>query len=312
MKSDSESKEEIDDYQATAASLKMFGRMTRISDSWYPEPLLCKRFNIANPYKKKAKPASEPSREMDPQLHFEEVERAWREHEKVKVKTEPEQPPEIIQTTNDDEILEPERPPVDLFKAIFDDSESEEKSEEVELPDLNCEPTAEQSKLPDQNEIKDSELPQDPVSSTPEAPKPEQALSFISNTFLTKSKMGAMEPPPPKIYGPLAPDSLIEEEPDSTSVGPPKSWYTILNVPSSTTPAKSTPSSSEKETKRKRHKEDDSSSMSDDDKKQKHKRKKKSSDKKKKHRKDKHKKDKHKKHKSDKKKHSSKEKKSKS
>jgi len=53
MKSDSESKEEIDDYQATAASLKMFGRMTRTTDTWYPEPLLCKRFNIANPYKKK-------------------------------------------------------------------------------------------------------------------------------------------------------------------------------------------------------------------------------------------------------------------
>ena len=37
-------------YQTQAASMKMFGKLTRDSFEWHPENTLCKRFNILNPY----------------------------------------------------------------------------------------------------------------------------------------------------------------------------------------------------------------------------------------------------------------------
>jgi len=36
--------------RAKAASMKMFGKLTRDTVEWHPDKLLCKRFNIANPY----------------------------------------------------------------------------------------------------------------------------------------------------------------------------------------------------------------------------------------------------------------------
>ncbi|XP_022801453.1 G patch domain-containing protein 1-like [Stylophora pistillata] len=36
--------------QAQAASMKMFGKLTRDNFEWYPDNVLCKRFNIPNPY----------------------------------------------------------------------------------------------------------------------------------------------------------------------------------------------------------------------------------------------------------------------
>ena len=36
--------------QAQAASMKMFGKLTRDNFEWHPENVLCKRFNIPNPY----------------------------------------------------------------------------------------------------------------------------------------------------------------------------------------------------------------------------------------------------------------------
>lgn len=39
------------DYQHTAATMKMFGRLTRKEEEWYPSSLLCKRFNVPPPRK---------------------------------------------------------------------------------------------------------------------------------------------------------------------------------------------------------------------------------------------------------------------
>jgi hypothetical protein len=36
--------------QAKAASMKMYGRLTRDIFDWHPDKLLCKRFNVPNPY----------------------------------------------------------------------------------------------------------------------------------------------------------------------------------------------------------------------------------------------------------------------
>jgi len=33
-----------------AASLNMFGKFTRTTENWKPEGLLCKRFNVKNPW----------------------------------------------------------------------------------------------------------------------------------------------------------------------------------------------------------------------------------------------------------------------
>ena len=42
--------QEAEDSRAKAASMKMFGKLTRETVEWHPDKLLCKRFNIANPY----------------------------------------------------------------------------------------------------------------------------------------------------------------------------------------------------------------------------------------------------------------------
>lgn len=39
----------MDDKQA-AATMKMFGKLTRETFEWHPEKLLCKRFNVPDPY----------------------------------------------------------------------------------------------------------------------------------------------------------------------------------------------------------------------------------------------------------------------
>jgi len=39
----------VDDKQA-AVKMKMFGKLTRETFEWHPDKLLCKRFNVPNPY----------------------------------------------------------------------------------------------------------------------------------------------------------------------------------------------------------------------------------------------------------------------
>lgn len=40
---------DVDDKQA-AVKMKMFGKMTRETFEWHPDKLLCKRFNVPDPY----------------------------------------------------------------------------------------------------------------------------------------------------------------------------------------------------------------------------------------------------------------------
>lgn len=40
---------DVDDKQ-TAVKMKMFGKMTRETFEWHPDKLLCKRFNVPEPY----------------------------------------------------------------------------------------------------------------------------------------------------------------------------------------------------------------------------------------------------------------------
>lgn len=40
---------DVDDKQAVV-SVKMFGKLTRETLEWHPDKLLCKRFNVPDPY----------------------------------------------------------------------------------------------------------------------------------------------------------------------------------------------------------------------------------------------------------------------
>jgi len=42
--------QEGENSRSKAAAMKMFGKLTRETVEWHPDKLLCKRFNIANPY----------------------------------------------------------------------------------------------------------------------------------------------------------------------------------------------------------------------------------------------------------------------
>jgi len=42
--------QESENSRAKAASMKIFGKLTRETVEWHPDKLLCKRFNVANPY----------------------------------------------------------------------------------------------------------------------------------------------------------------------------------------------------------------------------------------------------------------------
>ena len=46
------------DYQHTAAAMKMFGRLTRKDEEWFPSGLLCKRFNVPPPRKNAPRPTA--------------------------------------------------------------------------------------------------------------------------------------------------------------------------------------------------------------------------------------------------------------
>ncbi|KAI8976750.1 hypothetical protein BDB01DRAFT_844386 [Pilobolus umbonatus] len=148
--------------QEQAAAMKMFGGLTRTIKPFYPNRLVCKRFNIRNPH---------PDHEFVPDsavgrteagskdaLSKESMETLLRESvptqftsstkessadEPPKFQSvEPEKPKtqELASHTEkkttpdaDDEgpALDYERPSMDIFKAIFDDSDSEEEEEEV-------------------------------------------------------------------------------------------------------------------------------------------------------------------------------------
>lgn len=41
---------DTDDDQMKAARMKMYGQMTQTTQEWHPDRLLCRRFNVPNPY----------------------------------------------------------------------------------------------------------------------------------------------------------------------------------------------------------------------------------------------------------------------
>ncbi|KAJ3055311.1 hypothetical protein HK097_010890 [Rhizophlyctis rosea] len=150
--------DEMREHSELAASSNMYGRLTRSVVEWRPVALLCKRFNVPDPYaKKKGDTDTAPKAEdvaaekevLNPQameqLMMERDRRAgfagMREgevegsSETETLTREPVGSVELDVVAEDDGGTgEPQRPPMDIFKAIFADSDSEESSDEEDGP----------------------------------------------------------------------------------------------------------------------------------------------------------------------------------
>lgn len=135
--------------QQKAAELKMYGKLTREHHEWEPSSLLCKRFNVPEPNKR---PSVTPARKK-PTFHIfdclQDTSSSYSKSEsEPELKSEPE--PMKLQEKLEDEIpaisartqeivFEEPKEKIDLFKAIFLDSDDEEenKSEKEEADKLD-------------------------------------------------------------------------------------------------------------------------------------------------------------------------------
>lgn len=138
--------------QADAAKMKMFGALTRTTEEWRPSGLLCKRFNIMNPYKgaqdwdkkkDEKKAAIDIFMEMELPNFMPELAKP-----KEDPKTNEDNKDENGEKNDDDEDEEiKEKPSIDLFKAIFEASDDEDEDEE------NNEENNEENVNKDANEV---------------------------------------------------------------------------------------------------------------------------------------------------------------
>ncbi|KAI9236763.1 MAG: hypothetical protein BYD32DRAFT_417971 [Podila humilis] len=138
---------------AKAAAMGMFGPLTRTTVDFYPAKLLCKRFNVPNPHPDHKDTGPEAAKDLLDKSTMDNMMMNRRpgegmagDDQKSSVSTltpdetdviEPVEPQPEAQETLDEEVLE--RPPMDIFKAIFDDSDSEDD-------DSDSESTTEQAK----------------------------------------------------------------------------------------------------------------------------------------------------------------------
>uniref|UniRef100_T1ISB5 G-patch domain-containing protein n=1 Tax=Strigamia maritima TaxID=126957 RepID=T1ISB5_STRMM len=156
-----------------AVEMKMFGRLTREKVAWYPDKLLCRRFNVPNPYPDSTMVGVEKQKKERFSIFnfltagtLETASKEQQEREIVKEvpidKTPIEDAEQEINTgetleekTEKEEAKEEERPSMDLFKAIFQDS-SEDSASETE----------------DNNEISQIETNEPEIAPQPETNNP--------------------------------------------------------------------------------------------------------------------------------------------
>ncbi|XXQ31393.1 G patch domain-containing protein [Plasmodiophora brassicae] len=115
---------------SSAARMRMFGALTRESDAWAPPRLLCKRFGVPDPFQGRAVP--EPTI-VDRDARFRALLATL--HPSLVAPRATTIAPTPVRPDDgdaDDRGPEPrpERPPVDLFKAIFSDSEEDDDDDQ--------------------------------------------------------------------------------------------------------------------------------------------------------------------------------------
>lgn len=151
--------------EAEAAAMKMFGNLTRTVKPFYPNRIVCKRFNVRNPH-----PNHDPTADADvgrtqagnkDALSKESMESLLNERLPLKFTSTNNEPKpddstmkavipkpseraadesapttgvdkEVIKEEEEGPELDYERPSMDIFKAIFDDSDEEDEEEEEE------------------------------------------------------------------------------------------------------------------------------------------------------------------------------------
>ena len=133
------------DDKKNAVKLKMFGNLTRSTVQWYPAPLLCKRFNVKNPF-----PDSQiigvPKVRKDkfslfdflnvntsePDVHQPSTPVSSANDKSFDITEHSNLSSEIDQTVQQDfEPNEEERPSMDIFSTIFGDESDVEQSEDL-------------------------------------------------------------------------------------------------------------------------------------------------------------------------------------
>ncbi|KAG0265825.1 hypothetical protein BG011_003976 [Mortierella polycephala] len=133
---------------AKAAAMGMFGPLTRTTVDFYPSKLLCKRFNVPNPHPDHKDSGPETAKDLLDKATMEHMmmNRGPREgmviEDKAMAHGQKDSSPAPVQDTGvgegagaeeakqeqqDEEVME--RPPMDIFKAIFDDSDSDSDSD---------------------------------------------------------------------------------------------------------------------------------------------------------------------------------------
>ncbi|KAG0314300.1 hypothetical protein BGZ99_008221 [Dissophora globulifera] len=129
---------------AKAAAMGMFGPLTRTVIDFYPVKLLCKRFNVPNPHPDHKDTGPEAAKDlldkdtMDKMMTNRRYGEGMSAEDATSRSSGTDAPGAMNDTGTDSlaeaeepEVLEviPERPPMDIFKAIFDDSDSDSDSD---------------------------------------------------------------------------------------------------------------------------------------------------------------------------------------
>ncbi|KAF9321820.1 hypothetical protein BG003_010844 [Podila horticola] len=124
---------------AKAAAMGMFGPLTRTTVDFYPSKLLCKRFNVPNPHPDHKDTGPETAKDLLDKITMDNMMMSRRPGEgmtgdeissiSASTPSEPEIAEPVESQTEIQETKEEvfERPPMDVFKAIFDDSDSEDE-----------------------------------------------------------------------------------------------------------------------------------------------------------------------------------------
>jgi G patch domain-containing protein 1 len=122
-------------YQEQAATMKMYGKLTRKVEDWLPAPLLCKRFNLKNPHQGKKPPEKEKKKPTEELLSGLDLPVNASEELQVKPPAESHveapQPQDVFEE-DDTELNLPDKPSIDIFKAIFENDEDLEVKKQPE------------------------------------------------------------------------------------------------------------------------------------------------------------------------------------
>ncbi|XP_063607433.1 G patch domain-containing protein 1 homolog [Penaeus indicus] len=159
----------VADERIKAAKMNMFGKLTQVTVDWHPDRLLCRRFNVPNPYPESSfvgvRKTTGEKLSIFNVLNAPVEDTAGLQSKKSQTKSKADEDDQSEDDDDDDEDNDgyddnkPETfglkvpvdgpPTMDLFKAIFQDSDSE--SDDEEKNDAEEESDAEMSEVKEEN-----------------------------------------------------------------------------------------------------------------------------------------------------------------